>query len=375
MVVKEEPKVEEKEELFEPQIDVLYEPLEEEPVMHIIENPAIDFEVEEDIDVDEFFEEEENEALLEEAFVRDLEQLVNTEELPKVDMPLVREFNDINLDIAGFIIDEEDDDSDVQEKLKWSARPVNNIVEEPIDIDNIDRTIEPLPIHVENYVNEEFDTPVPVVDIPEELEKVLEEVAVEEAAEEIEEEAVEEAAEEVQEDVVEEAEEPAGAEETAVVEEEAVEEELDDDDYINSLISNLREKISKEESERNNAVESKNDTYLRINKTYPYLSQAFVRSVYDLKDIVSKQYAVNEEIILLHRLTFNSVDSLRQFVEIVMNHDYFVNVDEDKMIVDTFKRFVNTDGKILTNIFEIANQAKLLGGDYEGYRVIKEDKE
>ena len=52
-----------------------------------------------------------------------------------------------------------------------------------------------------------------------------------------------------------------------------------------------------------------------------------------------------------------------------MNHDYRVNVDENKMIVDIFKDMINTDGKILTNIFEIANQARVLDGNYEGYRV------
>ena len=48
--------------------------------------------------------------------------------------------------------------------------------------------------------------------------------------------------------------------------------------------------------------------------------------------------------------------------------------DEDKMVQfealpAQVKEFVNTDGKILTNIFEIANQARLLHGEYEGYRV------
>ena len=77
--------------------------------------------------------------------------------------------------------------------------------------------------------------------------------------------------------------------------------------------------------------------------------------------------------IVLHRVHFNNIEDLQQFVEIVANHKYSVNVDERKMIVDLFKMYRNTDGKILTNIFEIANQAKLLHGDYEGYRVeIKE---
>ena len=44
------------------------------------------------------------------------------------------------------------------------------------------------------------------------------------------------------------------------------------------------------------------------------------------------------------------------------------------MIVDVFKQHVNTDGKIVTSIFEVANQSALLNGEYEGYRVMFEDK-
>ena len=58
----------------------------------------------------------------------------------------------------------------------------------------------------------------------------------------------------------------------------------------------------------------------------------------------------------------------------MLNHDYQINVDEKQMIVDTFKNYVNEDGLILNEIFSIANQAKLLCGDYECYRILtKED--
>ncbi|MBQ5554252.1 MAG: hypothetical protein IIT44_00540, partial [Erysipelotrichaceae bacterium] len=47
--------------------------------------------------------------------------------------------------------------------------------------------------------------------------------------------------------------------------------------------------------------------------------------------------------------------------------------DEKKMIVDAFRQHINTDGKIITSIFEVANQSALLSGEYEGYRVLFED--
>ena len=50
-----------------------------------------------------------------------------------------------------------------------------------------------------------------------------------------------------------------------------------------------------------------------------------------------------------------------------------INADEKKMIVDAFRQHINTDGKIITSIFEVANQSALLSGEYEGYRVLFED--
>ena len=80
------------------------------------------------------------------------------------------------------------------------------------------------------------------------------------------------------------------------------------------------------------------------------------------------------KLILLHRVNFREVEYLRKFCEIMLSHDYQINADEKKMIVDTFKMHTNEDGLILNDIFSVANQARLLCGDYEGYRVLtKED--
>ncbi|MEE3409373.1 MAG: hypothetical protein VZQ95_08280, partial [Erysipelotrichaceae bacterium] len=99
----------------------------------------------------------------------------------------------------------------------------------------------------------------------------------------------------------------------------------------------------------------------------------FIRSVYDLKETIAREYPLNEKIIILHRTSFNNVENLRQYVEITLKHGYMINADEKKMIVDAFRQHINTDGKIITSIFEVANQSALLSGEYEGYRVLFED--
>lgn len=144
--------------------------------------------------------------------------------------------------------------------------------------------------------------------------------------------------------------------------------ELDDDlkDYINELNEALAEKEKKSFKEVNIP---RNDIYEQINQLYPNLTRDFVHAVYDLKETIAQDYPLNRPIILLQRLLFDDINYLNQFVEIVMDHSYQVNVDEKQMIVDILKKFTNTDGKILANIFAIADQAGSMGGEYEGYRV------
>lgn len=157
-----------------------------------------------------------------------------------------------------------------------------------------------------------------------------------------------------------------GEEEKKEVEDET-EEVKDEEDYLQDLIDDMQEEIEAEQEE------TKPDIYDQINELYPYLTKSFVRSVYDLKQSIADEYPYDKDVIVLHRVSFDNLEDLQQFVEIVTNHNYGVNVDEKKMIVDLFKLYRNSDGKILTNIFEIANQARLLHGEYEGYRVEVEE--
>lgn len=140
--------------------------------------------------------------------------------------------------------------------------------------------------------------------------------------------------------------------------------------FVNTLIDDLRSKMIQEDERRQAIEEEYAQVFDRIHKTYPYLSSGFVRSVYELKDSIANEYPFNVKIIVLHRVIFKEVEYLRQFVEIALNHDFSINADEDKMIVDVFKEYINTDGKIITSIFDVSNQAALLGGEYDGYRVL-----
>ena len=148
-------------------------------------------------------------------------------------------------------------------------------------------------------------------------------------------------------------------------------------DYVGDLFdefTNNEYEVDDFKNKQQRINELNKKIYDSIVALYPYLSNGFIKGVYELKESFASDYKEGQKIIILHRLVFTDLEGLRQFVDVMMSHEYFVNVDEKQMIVDTFKEHVNSDGKILTDIFEIANQAKLLTGEYDGYRIIEVDE-
>lgn len=147
---------------------------------------------------------------------------------------------------------------------------------------------------------------------------------------------------------------------------------VDSEKGVNSLINNyLNQKEDEEKYNKKLSEKKKKQICDKVSKMYMHLPLDFIENVYDLKEEIAQANPVNKKVIVLHRIKFNHVENLRQFVEIGLKHGYTINADEDKLIVDIFKQFVNTDGKILNNIYEIANQGYHLEGEYEGYNVIE----
>jgi len=141
--------------------------------------------------------------------------------------------------------------------------------------------------------------------------------------------------------------------------------------YVNSLIEDLKQQMAREEEAQRVKDETNKEVYDRILETYPYLPISFIKNVYDLKDSINLDYQYCKNIVVLHRVNFATIDELQQFAEIVLQHGYQINADEKQKIVDCFIQLKNKEGKIIANIFTVANQASLLHGEYEGYRVIE----
>ena len=404
--VREEPEtvepVEEPEEepIVEPEVEDLIldepevpaeEPVQEEPeVTEPVEEPAQE---PEEIPVET--EPEEPQPETEEPEVEELvtETLEPVQEEVKELTRSEAIIEEANRYVHDLVADLEEELSMLEEEYrKETAAPVERVVEEPA----VEEPVVEEPVVEEPAVETELEEPVQeepetVGPVEEPAEEPVEEPAeepVEEPTEVVEEPETEEpiveepevpAEEPVQEEpeVTEPVEEPAQEPEEIPVETEPEEEQ--------PVVIEPAEEIVKEapteektEEEPEDRIEIKieeapkyqeEDIYAKINDLYPYLSLGFIRSVYELKEVIAEEYPLDKEVIVLHRIRFASVDDLRQFVEIVSNHGYNVNVDENQCIVDIFKQYRNTDGRILTNIFEIANQARLLRGQYEGYRI------
>ena len=142
----------------------------------------------------------------------------------------------------------------------------------------------------------------------------------------------------------------------------------------NTAGKDLRMSIVEEEDPIFEYVDKESDYYKlirTISKTYTNLSLDFIKNILSSKEEIDRDYPINFPIILLHRISFEDIEDLRRFAEIMINNKFYINADESKKIIDIFMQLVNTNGKIITVICDVANQAARVNGVYEGYKVIK----
>ncbi|MDO5438749.1 MAG: hypothetical protein Q4F09_01755 [Erysipelotrichaceae bacterium] len=345
----------------------------------------------------------------EEDYLREIEKAVGAQQpegetsVETSDEPLMPEMSDAESDeidalfseiIAGEKEAETEKEIQIMDGFEGLEEPAvaEPVTEEPIVEEPEEPVQEEVPVYEEPEVTEPAEEPVVEEEPVEEPTEVVEEPEtpveepVEEPVETEPEVPTEEPVEEPEPEITEPVEEPAQEPEEIPVETEVEEPQPETEEPEEQpIVIESGEELIREELEEEKAAEEpedrieikieeapkyqEEDIYAKINDLYPYLSLGFIRSVYELKEVIAEEYPLDKEVIVLHRIRFASVDDLRQFVEIVSNHGYNVNVDENQCIVDIFKQYRNTDGRILTNIFEIANQARLLRGQYEGYRI------
>ncbi|MCF0109037.1 MAG: hypothetical protein HUJ57_02935 [Erysipelotrichaceae bacterium] len=99
-----------------------------------------------------------------------------------------------------------------------------------------------------------------------------------------------------------------------------------------------------------------------VKKLYPYLDDAFVES------ILAKEEELNvdgDKVTVKHQCSFPSEEALNTFKAIAADLGY--TVDGDELEVTVANTFDNAEGRVMSDIFNVANQVACLNGEYKGY--------
>ena len=132
-----------------------------------------------------------------------------------------------------------------------------------------------------------------------------------------------------------------------------LEEKTNDSEDIKFLQINDEQKYSSEVEE--------------IAKLYPSLSKRFIEKVYSQNDKLNEDYPQETLVEIKHYASFSEDDELLHFVRIMENNGYEVIKNEKDSIV--IKKFYSEKDRLISEIYNVANQVSNLGGLYTGYEI------
>ena len=182
-----------------------------------------------------------------------------------------------------------------------------------------------------------------------------------------------------------------------VVEEEQINVEIEDqkqvsDDYVDinssetnvedSHIEVVEENLNSEENTNKNSniefavndpqkeIDANEKQYIEsIGNFFPYVSSKLIDSVYAQKDAISFNYPSGMHVKLYHLLTFDDLENLNSFIQILDKHNYECKILNDKFQVEVSNEMKVKEGALLTDIYVVANQAGILNGNYESFSI------
>ena len=101
---------------------------------------------------------------------------------------------------------------------------------------------------------------------------------------------------------------------------------------------------------------------------YPYLKADFVQKVFERNDDLNLKYPEDTLITIYHKAEFEEAEALKEYEEILQKNGYQINVLDEKT-VEVFKKMFTENGRIISDIYNVANQAACLNGKYKGFKV------
>lgn len=128
------------------------------------------------------------------------------------------------------------------------------------------------------------------------------------------------------------------------------------------------EDVSDEEGENEGKEEEISEEVKEIAAIYPYLSSSFIAEQFARNDAFNAEYPEDTLVAISHKARFSHLEEKEQFLEIAKENGYDVEELNTKEIV-VAKKLYSTDGAILSDIYNVANQVNCLNGTYEGYKI------
>jgi hypothetical protein len=120
----------------------------------------------------------------------------------------------------------------------------------------------------------------------------------------------------------------------------------------------------------NSEIDDNEKQYIEsIGNFFPYVNRDLIDSVYAQKEAIAESYTTGMHVKLYHLLTFENLENLNSFIQILDNHNYECKILNDKFQVEVSNEMKVKEGALLTDIYVVANKAGLLGGVYESFSI------
>lgn len=157
---------------------------------------------------------------------------------------------------------------------------------------------------------------------------------------------------------------------TVVTKKKKNEEEVEDEQVHFINIDDVDETEESEEvQEKVEEVEEEiSDEIKEVASIYPYLSTSFVAEQFARNDVFNEKYPEDTLVTISHKARFSHLDEKEQFCSIAKDNEYEVEELSEKEVL-VKKKMYSTDGAILSDIYNVANQVNCLNGTYEGYQI------
>jgi len=116
------------------------------------------------------------------------------------------------------------------------------------------------------------------------------------------------------------------------------------------------------------SAEGKSPEIQEICRMYPYLKADFVESIYLKNDELNEKYPEDTLIRIAHKAKFPDQEAMEEF-GVILEKNGYLGCELGDNTIEVSKKMFTEDVRIISDIYNVANQAACLKGEYLGYEV------